>query len=75
MDPITTAAGVFAFGFGTYTSVLRVTHPAKLGKLQPMRDKFGHGLGTTIHLAAYSLAPIAAGVVFIVAGLAGVSFL
>ncbi len=75
MDPITIGLGVFGLGFGGYTSLLRFTNPAKLGKLEPMRQKFGATAGTAIHLIAYSVAPIAFGVVMLVAGLQGVSVL
>ena len=75
MDPVTIGLGVFGLGFGGYTSLLRFTNPAKLGKLEPMRQKFGATAGTAIHLVAYSVAPIAFGVVMLVAGLQGVSVL
>ena len=75
MDPITIGLGVFGLGFGGYTSLLRFTNPAKLGKLQPMREKFGATTGSAIHLAAYSVAPIVFGVVMLLAGLQGVSLL
>ena len=75
MDPITIGLGVFGLGFGGYTSLLRFTNPAKLGKLQPMREKFGATAGSAIHLAAYSVAPIVFGVVMLLEGLQGVSVL
>ena len=75
MDPVTIGLGVFGLGFGGYTSLLRFTNPAKLGKLQPMREKFGATAGNAIHLAAYSVAPIVFGVVMLLAGLQGVSVL
>ena len=75
MDPITMGLGVFGLGFGGYTSLLRFTNPEKLGKLQPMRQKFGATAGNAIHLAAYSVAPIVFGVTMILAGLQGVSVL
>ncbi len=75
MDPVTIGLGVFGLGFGGYTILLRFTNPAKLGKLEPMRQKFGATAGTAIHLVAYSVAPIVFGVVMLVAGIQGVSVL
>ncbi len=75
MDPITVSFGAGAMGFGAYTTYLRFSNPSKLGKLEPMRRKFGATAGTAIHLVAYSVAPIAFGVVMLVAGLQGVSVL
>lgn len=73
MDPVTIGLGVFGLAFGGYTSVLRLTRPAKLGKLEPMRQRFGAVAGSTIHIAAYSIAPIVFGAAMLVAGLRGVS--
>ena len=75
MDPITVLLGVFGLAFGGYTTFLRFTNPAKLGKLGPMRDRFGHGPGTVIHIAGYSVAPIAFGIAMLFAGVRGVSVL
>ncbi len=75
MDPVTAGLGVLGLGFGGYTSLLRVINPAKLGKLEPMRQKFGHTAGTAIHLVAYSVAPTLFGVVMLVAGIRGASIL
>ena len=55
MDPITMALGLFGLGFGGYTTFLRFTNPTKLGKLGPMREKFGPSAGTAIHVIAYSV--------------------
>jgi hypothetical protein len=75
MDPITVALGVGATGFAAYTTYLRFSSPEKLGKLGPMRERFGASLGTAIHVVAYSLAPAVVGVVLVLAGLRGVSVL
>lgn len=75
MDPVTIGMGVFGLGFGAYTSVLRLTNPAKLGKLEAMRERFGPTAGAVIHVAAYSIAPLVVGAVMLVAGLRGVSVL
>ena len=75
MDPVTVGLGVFGLGFGSYTTFLRFTNPAKLGKLEPMRQKFGHRVGTAIHVASYSVAPIAFGATMLLAGVRGISVL
>lgn len=75
MDPVTIGLGVFGLGFGSYTTFLRFTNPAKLGKLEPMRQKFGKGAGTAIHVAGYSVAPIAFGAAMLFAGVRGISVL
>lgn len=61
--------------FGVATLILRQVKPAAFHKLEPMRQRFGNIPGTTIHVIAYSLVPIGAGIVFIIRGLAGQSFL
>ncbi len=75
MDPVTMGVGVFGLAFGSYTSLLRFINPVKLGKLEPMRQKFGFTAGTAIHLVACSVAPIIAGAVMLSAGIRGVSIL
>ena len=40
-----------------------------------MREKFGQGAGTTIHVAGYSVAPIAFGAAMLFAGMRGISLL
>ena len=75
MDPITVILGIGALGFGAFTTYLRFSNPAKLGKLEPMRHKFGHTAGTAIHVVAYSVAPTVFGFVMLVAGIRGVSVL
>jgi hypothetical protein len=66
--------GVAMIAFGLTTLVLRQVKPEAFRKLQPMRERFGHVLGTTIHVVFYSLVPIGAGIVFIIRGVAGQSF-
>jgi hypothetical protein len=73
MDPVTLGVGVVAVGFGSYTSFLRARNPEKLGKLQAMQEKWGKRTGSAIHIAAYSVVPLAFGVTMIAAGLGGVS--
>ncbi len=73
MNITTVIIGVAAILFGIYTLYLRIKSPEKLGKLNAMKDKFGNGIGTAIHLIAYSLIPLAVGAIFIFAGLKGAS--
>ena len=75
MDPVTMGLGVFGLGFSSYTTVLRFTNPSKLGKLEPMRQKFGSAAGTAIHVIAYSAAPFVFGVMMLIAGVRGISLL
>ena len=74
MDPMTLGVGIFAIGFGSYTSFLRARKPEKLGKLQAMQERWGEKAGSAIHIVAYSVAPMVFGVTMIVAGFSGVSF-
>jgi len=53
--------GIFALGFGLVTLVVRFVAPSKLGKLEPMKERFGAGVGTAIHVTAYTIAPIVIG--------------
>jgi len=73
MNTITMIAGAAAFAFGLYTTILRRTNPQKLSRLQSLKDLFGEKNGDTIHLVAYSIVPLFAGAVFLVAGSKGVS--
>jgi hypothetical protein len=65
--------GVAAISYGIYTGVLRLLKPEKLGKLGPMKDRYGAGAGSFIHFIGYTASPIAFGVVALLAGLRGVS--
>ena len=69
MDPITMGLGLFGLGFGGYTTFLRFTNPTKLGKLGPMREKFGPSAGNAIHVIAYSVAPMVFGVMMFLTGM------
>jgi len=73
MNWITIGIGMFALGFGIYSTFVRFTNPQKFGKLEAMKRKFGATAGTVIHTVAYSLIPIVAGIVFMVQGIRGVS--
>ncbi len=73
MNPITTLLGVAALLYGIYSLYIRFTNPAKFGKLEPMKKFWGEQLGGIIHFVAYTLVPLCAGVVLIIAGLRGVT--
>ena len=62
--------GIGALGFGLYTGYLRATNPEKLGKLEAMKESMGPGAGNAVHLVAYTLVPLAVGVIFLIRGLA-----
>ncbi len=70
MNPVTVTVGAAAILFGLYMAFLRITNPAKLGKLEPMKERFGTA-GAAIHFIAYSVVPVAYGIVTILGGLKG----
>ena len=71
MSLTTVLVGAAMVAFGLATVVLRQIKRAAFRKLGPMRERFGHAPGTLIHVIAYSLLPIAAGIWFVIRGLAG----
>ncbi len=71
MNPATLIVGAGASLFGFYTLYLRFSDPSKLGKLKPMQDHFGAGLGSAIHVIAYTGVPIGFGAFVIFLGLQG----
>lgn len=73
MDPVTIAIGVFAIGYGLYTWVLRVRTPEKFGKLAAMKKMWGDTAGLVLHVVAYTVVPIAVGILALYSGLRGVS--
>jgi len=72
VDPITTFLGVLLLGFGAYNAYARFRDPSKLGKLEPLRKLMGPKLGGVVHFAAYTVVPIAAGILFVVSGMRGI---
>lgn len=56
--------GGFALAYGLFTLVARFAMPGSslFRKLGPMKERFGAPLGTALHWAAYTLAPIGLGV-------------
>jgi hypothetical protein len=61
--------GLAAVLYGLYTAYIRATAPEKLGKLRAMRQQWGESTGTTVHVIAYTVAPIAIGIVLLVTAL------
>jgi hypothetical protein len=75
MDPVTTLIGIAAILYGLYTVYVRVRNPSKLGKLEAMKKQRGDTAGSIIPLLAYSIMPLALGVVALAIGLSGGSLL
>lgn len=75
MDLVTVSSGVVIIMYGVFTLALRVKAPEKFAKLEAMRDKFGHGVGTAIHTTAYSVLPVLLGGLMVRAGVNGVSLM
>ena len=73
MHVVTVIIGVVAIIFGLYTSVLRRKQPGKLGKLEAMKTQFGVRAGNLVHLIAYTLVPLVAGMIFLFSGIQGIS--
>jgi len=71
MNVATVVFGAAMVAFGLATLAIGQLKPTAFRKLGEMRERFGHALGTAIHIFAYSLIPIGGGVNFIIQGLAG----
>lgn len=55
--------GAFALLFGSFTAVARFVAPKSFvfAKLGPMRERYGHGPGTALHVLAYTVSPLVVG--------------
>jgi hypothetical protein len=53
--------GGLLVAFGTYSIFARIFAPHRLGKLEPMKDKWGKTGGSVMHVVAYTLLPLVAG--------------
>jgi hypothetical protein len=73
MNLVTLALGVMAVLYGVYTFYVRASKPEKFSKLTAMQERFGKQVGYTIHLIAYSIAPLVFGAIMIFAGKNGYS--
>lgn len=61
--------GIAAIAYGVFTLYARVTHRTGFGKLEAMKERWGSTPGTIIHVIAYTVVPIAVGIVLLVRGL------
>ena len=59
--------GLLAIAYGIYSYVQRKTAPDKIEKLQVMIERNGEKMGHSIHLFGYTIMPIAAGLLFLLA--------
>lgn len=73
MNLTTIAFGCIPLLFALYTLVARVRQPQLFAKLAPMQQRFGKRLGMALHIAAYSLVPLAFGLTLIHSGMQGMS--
>ena len=73
MNLLTIAVGVAAIGFGLVTAYLRITKPTAFKKLGAMKQMWGDTGGTVVHVIAYTVVPLVAGIAFVVQGISGVS--
>ena len=69
MNSATIVIGAAAILYGIYTAYVRATNPANLGKLEAMKEQWGNGAGTVIHVVAYTVVPIIFGIVLIISGI------
>jgi len=67
------AVGFLALGYGVYSLYVRVTAPERISKLASMKRVYGAKAGSAIHLAMYSIIPIAFGLVLIASGFLGIN--
>ena len=73
MDPVTFAIGAGAIAMGAVSGVMRFVKPSVFRKLEPMKEKFGVRVGSSIHFVAYVILPLGFGIVMVINGLNGVS--
>lgn len=63
--------GVLAIAYGLYSYMQRKTAPEKIEKLQEMIKRNGEKMAHSIHLFGYTILPIAAGVLMLLAHFRG----
>jgi len=73
MNLVTVSIGVLAVLYSVYTLYVRASKPENFRKLAAMQEKFGEKAGYSIHLIAYSIAPLVFGAIMIFAGKRGYS--
>ena len=71
MDLLTVAIGGAAIAFGIVTFFMRLLHPGKFKKLEPMKKFWGETAGYAIHFAGYTIVPILAEIVILLKDLDG----
>lgn len=59
--------GVLAIAYGVYSYIQRKTAPEKIEKLQIMIERNGEKMGHSIHMFGYTILPIAAGLLLLLA--------
>ncbi len=59
--------GVLAIAYGVYSYIQRKTAPEKIAKLQIMIERNGEKMGHSIHLFGYTILPIVAGILILMA--------
>jgi len=73
MNTTTLIIGAAVLLFGVYMTIMRYTRPQGLKKLEALKDLFGDKTGNLIHMLAYSIMPLMAGGIFLLAGVKGIS--
>ena len=59
--------GAGSIVYGLYTLIARQVTPEKFGKLQSMISRYGLKMGFSIHFVGYTVVPIVAGALMLVA--------
>lgn len=59
--------GVLAIAYGVYSYIRRKTAPDSIDKLQTMIERNGEKMGHSIHLFGYTILPIVAGILILLA--------
>lgn len=59
--------GILAIAYGIYSYIQRKTAPEKIAKLQVMIERNGEKMGHSIHLFGYTILPIVAGLLILLA--------
>ena len=61
--------GLAAVAYGLYTAYVRATAPEKFEKLAAMKEQWGDGTGTIVHVVGYTVVPIVVGLMLIASSL------
>ncbi len=73
MDLMTAGIGALVVAYGCYTAYARMKAPQQFRKLEAMKKFWGVRAGIAIHVVAYTIVPILAGIAMIIADLNGLS--